>query len=481
MAVPVSMKYLDAINGLLGSRIFKSTVSVYFDGESNPPVIFSENDISEISFDADGNTDANLPFGQIALKTVMFTMNNVDRQFTYTNTKSPYYGKLLAGTKVTLSINVCTDIATDTYENIDMGSFYTGDWNVSSDDIFATMTCYDRLYALYETDTPKVCVVKDTSIGELFRILLLALGIANEDIIIDTNIFNITVPYGWLPELKVKATLGALCLAGACTVLVRRDNKIYVSAAYKDRDAVRRLRNTEQVVSISQPQNFYKAYAGVTVQYSPTSVETEVQSVASNNDMLLITGENKIDSLSFSGNPVLTVTSVSITDSKMQSIFPTSIGALAIDATIVANASNTADVEVFGYKLKQSTQKITVDKIADIVPVLKDKRLTIESPLIQTEAIAKDYADILINIATDPAAYLTSSITGDPSIDLLDKVLIHPDRNATVLIPVVITRMTFTYNGGLQGTLECTKAAALEKYMWAYMGPGFYTKAMKKK
>lgn len=481
MAVPVSMEYLDAINGVTGGRIFKSTVSIYFNGESNLPTVFEADKVSEISFDADSNTDANLPFGQIALKTVTITLDNVDRQFTYTNTKSPYYGKLLAGTKVTLSISICIDIDTDTYETIDMGSFYTGDWNVSSDDIFATMTCYDRLYTLYEMDTPKVCVVKNTSIGELFNILFLALGINSNDIIIDASIFNITVPYGWLPELKVKSTLGALCLAGACTVLVRRDNKIYVSAAYKDRDAVRRLRNTEQVVSVSQPQNFYKAYAGVTVQYSPTSVETEVQSVASNNDMILVAGENKIDSLSFSSNPVLTVTSISITDSTMQSIIPTAIGALAIDATIIANVSNTADVEVFGYKLKQSTQKVTVDKIADIVPVLKDKRLTVESPLIQTEAIAKDYADILINIATDPAAYLTSSITGDPSIDLLDKVLIHPDRNADVLIPVVITRMTFTFNGGLQGTLECTKASALEKYMWAYMGPGFYTKATKKK
>lgn len=463
-----------------GSRYFECEIKIYFNGDTQSPTIFKKSDIEQFSFDCDSNVESQKPFGQSALKTLEISLNNELRDFTFTNKDSIYYGKLLAGTKVECSVSL--ELSADVFETVPIGTFYTGDWDVSSDSNFATVTCYDRLYTFYETDTPKVCVIRDTNIGELFEALFLALGIPATDFIIDAAVYDVKVLFGWLPESKVKATIEALCTAGACTAIVQRDNKILVASAFRDRFTSARLRNSEQIISVSQPQSLYKAYAGVTIEYMPTHVESEIASVASTSEMQLIIGENKIDSLSFSGNPVWHVVSIEVIDTIAHTLIPKSIGATSIDATIVSTvASTTASISVSGYYLKQASLKVTKNRTSGVVPVIKDKRLSISSPLIQSAAVAEDYADIVLAIATDPSIYLTANIMGDISIDVLDKVLISPDSKATQMIPVVVTRMTFTFNGGLSSAIECTKAETLERYLWAYVGPGFYTKSLKPK
>lgn len=476
--ISTSDTYKLIIDSAVKTRLFDIRVKVYYDGLTNAPVLYTKADIRSASIVYDSKVTDALPFGYLALATFSMTVNNTNRQFTLTNEDSPLYGRIKAGTPMEVEIGLC--VATDTFEYINMGKFYIGDWDTDTDSAAAIITCYDRLYLLYEKNTPEFRLQHNITLFALFDNFFTLLGIPENERKIDAGLLDIVIPFGWLPGRKVKDTFLELCKAGICQVYVDRNNSIVVVPVYKERKRDKVLRNNEQVFSIRQPQSLYKAYSGVEVEYFSTSVEKEVSNIARITDIQLVAGNNNLSDISFGSSPVDKISHCILADDKKHIVFPTAYGATGIDLTVVAVESDTADIEVFGYALEQKGRTFKVNGGVKYSEALEDKKLNVSSKLIQDKTYAQRYGEALVTIATDPTAYLELSIRGDPAMEIFDKTVVPTDSKAEVLIPAVITRMAINFgSNGYSTRINCTKAEAIELYYYIYLIPGFYTKAKK--
>ena len=109
-----------------------------------------------------------------------------------TNKNSELYGKILPGVKCEVLFNVYTDINEEKYETVKMGTYYLEDCKASSTSMSAVITAYDRLYSMYELDSPDISVQHDVSVKDLFKLFFSELGLVEyEDYLIDNTLSSI--------------------------------------------------------------------------------------------------------------------------------------------------------------------------------------------------------------------------------------------------------------------------------------------------
>ena len=158
-------KFQAAING--DERLCGCKVQVYFDGDTQHPVEFTEKNITRIQTLEEVKAEGSNPLGLVSTGELTVSFDNSTRVFTPTNSESPYYGKLRPNTLVKAQLGV--EVAPDTFEYVPLGEYRTGDWTAPSDDVEATVTCQDRLSDIGEKDVPLMQVRENTTIYEMFE------------------------------------------------------------------------------------------------------------------------------------------------------------------------------------------------------------------------------------------------------------------------------------------------------------------------
>ena len=476
MAEPATAAYFSRIDDATVSRHFSARLDIYFNGSDAPPISLAGGALADYSFKREMAAEDTFPLGRVSRSSLTINLNNVLQHFTFTNTASPYYGKLKQGTKVILYTGL--QMANGTFEEFQMGVLYTSDWDVASSTVVANLVCYDRLHFLRQQKAPKMPVFYNTTIAQLFERLFLSLGLLAGDFIIDSAL-NYTIPYGWLPGETVEDVLRELTLAGMCVVYTDRYDRIVVTVPYVRKDFGRVLSasatGNAQIKAVSQLQASYKSYTGVNIRYN---IYTRVDEtlLATLSTQHLDPYMNEFMDIYFSAAPALQVDKIIAYEMPLD-IAAMNVGANTADLFVnSAEELEDVDIQIYGKTLSSTSQLISFN-----VPNegAEKKRLDIHSVLMQTKEAAKEYGAVLNQIVTDPGAYLNASLRGDLTFDLGDVYVLDAPRSKIDQLPVYFTRITLNYNGALSCEVDCTKYDALAVYDYAYIMPGLFVRVLR--
>lgn len=469
--IRVSNNFKAAING--DERLFGCKVQVFFDGDTQPPVEFTEKNITRIQTLEEVKAEGSNPLGLVSTGELTVSFDNSTRVFTPTNSESPYYGKLRPNTLVKAQLGV--EVAPDTFEYVPLGEYRTGDWSAPTDDVVATVTCQDRLSEIREKDVPMMPVRRNTTIYEMFEVLFQAMGMAPDEYDIDTNLQQ-KIILGWLPKGKVQAALQTLATAGNCSVTADRYGRIKVRSNYATGDPVAALNESNQLVRINNPLQYRDIYSAVRVNYSMPVIQ-EPSSVLKVDSLAVPHGGMTLQDLEFS-DPVYSVEQVRLLGAQNSAVTGLEYGAWGISLEIAnPGPDETVAIEVVGRVIKTTTSSCTVrDKQA--VAQVGDKELTIDNYLIQDQVTARRYAASLLNLLKNPLSKYTATIRGNPALEAGDVVELVSEATKLGTASVMLSRISMTYDGGLEADIDCT--LRLVPMEWVFVSPGLAALVPKK-
>lgn len=463
--ITVSEKYRKKINA--DFRNIKPRVLVYLEGDTAPPTVFDHEKIVNLQLLEEAGADSDNPIGYVTSNELSITFNNVDNVFTPTNQESPYYGKLRPNIRVDAFISV--EIEPDVYEEVPLGIFWTGDWNAPSDQVEATVTCYDRLYNICNCEMPMVRVARDTTIKGMFETLFATLGLDPGDYVIDHSL-NQSVKIGWFPDGQVRDALQLLAIAGNCYVKADRHGVIRVKSNFAHGNPVAMFTDDDQIINCDNPQRYLNIYNKVKVShYYPYIKESD--SLLKITSLIIPSGGTILKNIKFSNGPVVEVEKIQM-NAKNVEIISIEYGAWSITLEFANNGSEeTIDIEVFGRTVDSTKSTYEAhDQLA--VKEWGEKELSIDNHLIQSLEMAKTYADAMLNLVKDPFINFVFDLRGDPAIEIGDIVKIVDNADKIGEAIVVPIRITLTYDGGLGAKMEARKPVI--PYQWTFLSPGFY-------
>jgi len=437
-------------------------LSVCFDGDSNTPTDFNQDDYV-ISWELlEESSDGSIkPAGSVSSNEMRIIFNNVNRDFTLTNADGPYYGKLHPGTKVVVEQALKTDDDPETWEYVEMGTYRTSDWSAPSDSIEASVACYDKLKDKGNQSVPLIPTQQNISYGMMFRLLFTALGLTPEEYNIDAGLTT-EIRAGWFPAGTIFEVLKTLAEAAYAVVYVDRKNIIQVRSCSNVNAYVVEMTDNNQIINADNPQNYADIYSSVNIQYKNISVKP-MDTILEINDLEIPAGGMTLTGLQFSDTPVIYCDYAQIMGAVNASVSSFNWGAWGCDITF-ANTGATAEtvnVMVMGRAFEAlSVTYIAEDAAAKVL--IGTRELTIDNPFIQSAAYAAVYAIKLLQAVTDTSPKAEVSIRGNPAAELSDTVRINDDTALITDLDIVPYQIRLAYDGGLDGKILGRKASTLE-------------------
>lgn len=438
--INVSDAYNTAIDA--DSRHIIPRVLVYF---SETATEFNGDDIISLHLLEEAKAETGNPLGAVSANELTITFDNTNHDFTPTNTESPYYGLLKPNVKIEAFLLIET--AADIYEEIPLGEFYTAEW------VEATVTGYDILYTVGDTDLPMIPVMEDTTVGAMFAALFAASGITNYSI--DPTLTQ-DIELGWLPKGKVRQAIQYLCVTGNCFVNVDRSGKTKAFKNAISGTPVATLTDDNQIITAQNPQKYLGIYNVVKITYAAPSL-MERQEILNLEDIEIPAAGEVMDPADFNEAPIGRVEKV-----RLKGADNSAITEMEYDAwSLILTVSNTGDdeevtIKATGYPISINERSKEVEDSA-LVAEWGRKELSIENRLIQNGRIAKDYIDALLVLAKDPFSKFNLEVYGNPALEIGDIIAVLDPTDKIPLTNIVIERITLDYDGALSGTMDGRK------------------------
>lgn len=467
--IPITPEYTTAINA--DERYIKPKVLVYFDGDSNPPILFEENGVVSIQLLEESRAESGNPLGQVSSNELTVSFDNSARAFTPTNTLSPYYGKLKPNTLI--KPYLALETTPGVFEEIPLGVFRTGDWSSPSGSVEASVTCYDKLYEIGDKDVPMLPVKQNTTIAELFLMLFQALGVTEYSI--DPSLTQ-AVLVGWLPKGKVRDALQVLATAGNCSARADRYERIVVQSNHTSGIPVETWTDNNQVETADNPQKYLDVYSVVKVNYKQPYIKVS-SSLLKIENLTIPNGGLTMSDIEFTSAPVTSVDQVRLIGATNAMVANVQYGAHTITLQITnPSDSETVTLEVTGRVVEMLTSAVTVQD-DDAVAGIGTKEFKVDNYLIQSKAVAESYAYALLQYVKDPLANLTISARGNPALEPGDVLQIQDPTDKIETVNVVPFRLQLNYDGALDCSLNTRKAEANMIYDHMFISPGLNVRA----
>jgi len=451
----VSQAYKTAIMG--DCRSISTVVKVYFNGDTSTPTVFTDEDVVDINVLDEVSAESDGLLGSVSSNEISIVFTNDANRFIPTNQSSPFYNKLLPNVLVEVYFGV--EVSPGSYEFVDAGKYRTGDWLVDNESMEASVICNDKLYALCKMDVPQIPVQANVQLKDMFVALFTALGLSTSDYIIDQTLTQY-ITFGWFPNGSVREALQKMADAG-CSITINRHGIILVKSMLATSASVLTLTDDDNIADSSSPQRFSKVYSAVNVLCKLPYLKP-VSKVLSLNGVLVSSGSNLFIRLRFNEGPVANLMQINLFGAVYTVITNITYGAWDISFNLYNISSNTetVNVEILG-KLIAFTEVDNNLVNASMKAKVGDKCLTVDSDFIQDKTFANAYCTKLLSIASNPAAFVSVKVWSNPELELLDVVTINDPTNNLPNTPIILTRITHDYDGGLEGTLYGIKVEVL--------------------
>jgi hypothetical protein len=404
--------------------------------------IFESDDILKIKLLEEREVGQNnLPIGTISAAELEIQLNNELREFDAHNEHSPLYQTVKANRRIKAWLGV--EKEDKTVEYVPLGVFWSGDWDVPEDDLYAKTVGRDRLEMLMQTTYTTSVVKQDVTLYELAQDVLIDAGLTPDDYWIDPDLENFIVPYGYFAPQSHREALRKIAEAGLGQVYCDRNGVIRIEGASYLEFQI------NSVIEIT-PEDYFRKNNPVRVIANQIEVETQPLIVGSVEEICTVTDSgDKTLTLNYNSVPCINV-SANITGGTITDAIYYAWGAV-----VTVSAVGEFTITLSGQPLKVGNKVLIAkqndESIKDVG--LKSFRFPV-NPLVQTPLIAETIADILLTHYSTSARDLELEWRGDPAILLGDRITVT-DNNGSADYYVIKQELDFT--GALRAKLSGKK------------------------
>jgi len=443
---------------LASQRQWLAKVLIYFDGDDSPATELTNTDIARIDWFEESQAEKDNPLGSVSANELTLTLKNSNNEFIANNAASPYYSKLLPNLLVIPFLGL--KLPDESYEYIRIGHYRTGDWLAPTDSLEASVICQDEMFNTGQQDMPQIPNKQSTTIKEMFEIVFDSLGITIDNYIIDPTLTS-EITLGWFSEGKVRDMLQSLAIGGACKVFATRYGELQVHNMYNVDSAVAILSDTDQIIKADMPEKYSKIYSAVSTTYKLPFIKASTQ-IVDIEEITIPNGGKTLTRQRFASGPIGSIEQINLVGATNSEIASITFGAW--DMTVeISNSGSSEDIaiEVFGRSIETEDSEV-VEQDGSLYAIVGEKTLNMTSDFIQTKARATAYTSSLLTLVKDTDAYITAIIRGNPALHLDDVITVDDDTDKIGTVDIVPIRFSYTFDGGLSGTIGGIKKEALE-------------------
>jgi len=387
-------------------------------------------------------TRGGLPVGNISSNEVEIRLSNITRYFDADNTSSPLYELIKSNRRIKAWLGV---MVSGSVEYVPLGTFWSGDWEVPEDEIYARTTARDRLELLRKTNYSNTSVQESITLYDLAADVLTDAGLAAAEYSIDIELDDYTIPYAYFNNVSHREALRLIAEAVAGQVYADRDGVIridgpsYLSGVTSSSLTVSKFFKKNTPAKTDELANY------IEVETQPLSEGTLTEIYRSNSTIAVAASSSVSLSVTYNTSPCVDVVG-DLEGETNTTISAATYGATGADVTLTNSGGSTENVTltIDGKPLTAANRVKVISQDSDsITEYGKIKFVFPQNSLIQAETMAQDIADLILAAYKDARRDLDMEWRGNPAVELSDKITVES-------VGYHVIRQEFNYDGALR-------------------------------
>jgi hypothetical protein len=366
------------------------------------------------------------------------------------------------------------ELPTGSIEYLLLGTFWTGEWNISDDKFSCTVSCRDRMEILRnETYTATEIFENKT----LYYIANSVLQYAKDNIplfdlvwSIDAELENFTIPYAWFEKksyMEVLKNIAEACIGQA--YMSKTDVLILESYKANDPAAVDLTITKDNYFGRSQPSNAGDLKNYIEVETQPLSQSDAAVQVYESPDAIAIGSSEIIENIElvYSELPVKDAVATVIEESAgvdvalVVTYYPWGCTLAATNLNAVAGSFK---IRVEGHTFTVLYPETVIRQ--DATSIFENGKLVCKFPnnhLVQTNAVAVKIAENLLASYKEPRKDVVLNWRGNPALELGDTINapIYQRGSINNTGNFVVYKNKIDFDGTLRENTDARKVEAL--------------------
>lgn len=395
-------------------------------------------------------SQGSLPVGNIAANEIDIRLVNANRKFDAGNTQSPLYQTLKQNRRIKAWLGV--DISTGK-EFVPLGVFWSGDWNVPEQDVYAQTTGRDRLEMLRKSTYSNSQVQINQTLYDLAIVVLEDSDLTDEEYFVDIELKQYLVPYSYFENQSHREALRKI--AEAC-----------LGQCYCDRDGIIRLEGPSflmsQIISVDtltdddyfdkdNPIKWSQVANFIEVETQPLRPDVIQEVYKSNEPVSIAAEETKTITAFYNSTPCINAVA-SVT---FGTIIDVTYYAWGANVRVHSASAGSFELIINAQPLKILNKDKVVRQDADSIVDMGTIKYTYPgNPLVQTVTVAEKIANNLISYYKNPRRDVEINWRGNPAMILGDRITVT-DKNEQN--DYFVVKQELEYNGALSAKLSGRK------------------------
>lgn len=395
---------------------------------------------------------ASIPVGNISANEITVKFNNADRHFDPENPDSPIQDLIVKNRLIKAWVGV---MISGTMEWISLGKFWSMEWDVPTEDIYAEVRGLDRLEYLRTSDYATSTVVQNTNLSAMATAVFTDAGLEATEYYIDPALADITVAYSWFDSMSHRDALKKIAEAGLAVVYCDRDGLIRMEIPVNQATSLFEFTG-DNYFTREQPLAWNEMANYIVVEANPYVAGTAQQVFAAAESIVVPAGESVTVECLFNASPCVSIGTPALTGATNTHVESHTIYAW-YSRVVLHNSGASPEtitaMTIQGTPLVQKGVSRTISQdAASILVNGKCALATYSNDFIQTAARAKTIADALLAVYKNPRKDIIIETRGLPSLKLGDRFTAPLFETTTADYTVV--RQSLAWDGGLNITVS---------------------------
>jgi len=391
-------------------------------------------------------SQGSLPVGNISSNEIDIRLVNENRKFDAGNTSSPLYQILKQNRRIKAWLGV--DVL-GVKEFVPLGTFWTGDWIVPEQDVYAQTTGRDRL-ELLRTSTYSTSEVKiNATLYDLAIEILTDGGLTVEEYFVDTELQGYIIPYAWFDSQSHREALRKIAEACLGQIYCDRSGVLRIEGpSYLDVNLTVDTLTKDDYFNKDNPVKWSEVVNYIEVETQPLRPDI-LQEVYKSNNPVAIGIETKTMTIFYNESPCINAVASITGTGTISSATYYSWGA---SVTVTSGSVGTFEITINAQPLKVlNKDRVIRQDESSILEMGKLKYSYATNPLVQTLEVAEIIADKLLAYYKNARRDVEIDWRGNPSMLLGDRITVTDDKEQN---DYYIVKQELEFDGGLKTKLS---------------------------
>lgn len=340
-----------------------------------------------------------------------------------------------------------------TKEFVPLGTFWSGDWTVPEQDIYAATTGRDRLELLRTSTYSNSTVLINTNLFILAVNVLTDAGLTVEEYFVDPELQNYNVPYSYFESQTHREALRKISEACLGQCYCDRNGIVRVEGpSYLDNNTSIDTITMDDYFSKDNPVSWSQIANYIEVETQPLRPSTAEEVYASNEAVSITAGETKTITAYYNSTPCINA-AASLTGTG--TIAEATYYAWGATVKVTSATAGTFTLSIVAQPLKVLNKDKAIAQ--DNSSIVDNGKITYTfqvNPLIQTLAIAQTIANNLLSYYKDPRRDVEIDWRGNPAMLLGDRVTVTDKLEQN---DYYIVKQELEFDGALRAKLSGRK------------------------